>query len=462
MYVIEEQCAAIREALAKVKQVCEVSGASISTAEMNVFAEIQQMTTLVGAQVAASYRDSGAWATEGYLSAKTAIVHETGLLPRSVNGTLAIGSLIRDFPVISNAVSTGTMTTDCLTALVPLANEKYREFFADDVELLVKVAHTLSAQQFLAAVRHWKNMIDSVIDETSDDYKHFENRFLYFSEVMDGRYILHGEFDAIQGRVLYKALQDVSSKLWRRTAQESRSDYSPAQRRADALVCIAQGYLSGEKTAKHDEATPSNGTSSGNKEQSQGTTEDPRVKRLPRMASGSDSASTMNAGNTTPEEFRFSLNPVLTSDIVIDINDLDPEYSTHAFLTKCIETASPIISTHSREHIEQILCDTTLATPIKYTDGTYNLGRKVRTAPWKMKKQMLLSQETCSVAGCITPAHWCEAHHIHHWAHGGETNIDNLALLCSRHHTMMHNDRTFAEKTIPKLKQHPPPNMDTG
>ncbi|PYI37456.1 hypothetical protein CVS30_09825, partial [Arthrobacter psychrolactophilus] len=33
----------------------------------------------------------------------------------------------------------------------------------------------------------------------------------------------------------------------------------------------------------------------------------------------------------------------------------------------------------------------------------------------------------------------CEAHHIIPWQHGGETNINNAALLCSRHHSLLHH-----------------------
>jgi hypothetical protein len=33
-----------------------------------------------------------------------------------------------------------------------------------------------------------------------------------------------------------------------------------------------------------------------------------------------------------------------------------------------------------------------------------------------------------------------DAHHITHWADGGETKLDNLVLLCRRHHRMVHED----------------------
>jgi hypothetical protein len=34
-----------------------------------------------------------------------------------------------------------------------------------------------------------------------------------------------------------------------------------------------------------------------------------------------------------------------------------------------------------------------------------------------------------------------DAHHIHHWANGGETKLSNLALLCRFHHRQVHEGR---------------------
>ncbi|MCZ6616687.1 MAG: HNH endonuclease signature motif containing protein, partial [Gammaproteobacteria bacterium] len=31
-----------------------------------------------------------------------------------------------------------------------------------------------------------------------------------------------------------------------------------------------------------------------------------------------------------------------------------------------------------------------------------------------------------------------DAHHIRHWAHGGETNLENLVQLCRFHHGQLH------------------------
>ncbi|MFI0433261.1 MAG: HNH endonuclease signature motif containing protein [Candidatus Nanopelagicales bacterium] len=44
----------------------------------------------------------------------------------------------------------------------------------------------------------------------------------------------------------------------------------------------------------------------------------------------------------------------------------------------------------------------------------------------------------CVIPGCDRPPGWCEAHHVTHRGNGGSTSLQNLALLCSRHHHELH------------------------
>lgn len=44
----------------------------------------------------------------------------------------------------------------------------------------------------------------------------------------------------------------------------------------------------------------------------------------------------------------------------------------------------------------------------------------------------------CRWPGCERPASWCDGHHLVHWAHGGSTDLDNLVMLCRRHHRLVH------------------------
>ncbi|MBK7539113.1 MAG: DUF222 domain-containing protein [Myxococcales bacterium] len=72
------------------------------------------------------------------------------------------------------------------------------------------------------------------------------------------------------------------------------------------------------------------------------------------------------------------------------------------------------------------------------TDATpLSVGRKTRTIPAALKRALLLRDRTCRFPGCDHRL-FLEGHHLQHWADGGETNLDNLALLCSLHHAYVH------------------------
>ena len=43
--------------------------------------------------------------------------------------------------------------------------------------------------------------------------------------------------------------------------------------------------------------------------------------------------------------------------------------------------------------------------------------------------------------GCDAPSAWTDGHHLVHWADFGPSDLSNAALLCQRHHTVVHNRR---------------------
>ncbi|WET77490.1 HNH endonuclease signature motif containing protein [Amycolatopsis sp. QT-25] len=45
------------------------------------------------------------------------------------------------------------------------------------------------------------------------------------------------------------------------------------------------------------------------------------------------------------------------------------------------------------------------------------------------------------------PVPRCTAHHIVFWQHHGETKIDNLVLLCTKHHRLIHHSEWKARIT---------------
>ena len=60
----------------------------------------------------------------------------------------------------------------------------------------------------------------------------------------------------------------------------------------------------------------------------------------------------------------------------------------------------------------------------------------------------------------VKPASWTSAHHLTHWIHGGSTDLSNLALLCYRHHWMVHEGRWIIVRGDHDRFMVIPPQMD--
>ncbi len=65
------------------------------------------------------------------------------------------------------------------------------------------------------------------------------------------------------------------------------------------------------------------------------------------------------------------------------------------------------------------------------------MGRKQRTVTTALKRALWSRDRGCSFPGCHN-TRYVDAHHIEHWANGGDTSLDNLTLLCTHHHTLLH------------------------
>ena len=68
-----------------------------------------------------------------------------------------------------------------------------------------------------------------------------------------------------------------------------------------------------------------------------------------------------------------------------------------------------------------------------------DLGRSRRTASTAQRMALIARDKAC--VGCGANANWCQSHHIIPWAVEGNTDIDDLCLLCSRCHHKVHDDQ---------------------
>ncbi len=94
------------------------------------------------------------------------------------------------------------------------------------------------------------------------------------------------------------------------------------------------------------------------------------------------------------------------------------------------------------ETVRRLACDATIIPTVMGVAGAVvDLGMEVRLFTPAQIKRLWLRDQHCSYPGCDMPPMWTDAHHLIHWADSGPTDLSNAALLCERHHTVVHNRR---------------------
>lgn len=91
------------------------------------------------------------------------------------------------------------------------------------------------------------------------------------------------------------------------------------------------------------------------------------------------------------------------------------------------------------EVARRLACDANIVALVENARGDpLALGRKHRTVPPPLRRALeSRDRGCCRFPGC-TRTRYLDAHHIRHWAAGGETDIENLVLLCPHHHRFVH------------------------
>ena len=93
----------------------------------------------------------------------------------------------------------------------------------------------------------------------------------------------------------------------------------------------------------------------------------------------------------------------------------------------------------SAKTVERLACDSSIARILLDSESTViDVGRSKRVVSEPARRALTARDGHCRWPGCERPASWSAAHHVVHWIHGGTTDLDNLILLCHRHHWMVH------------------------
>ncbi len=267
-----------------------------------------------------------------------------------------------------------------------------------DVDRLAAAAPSLPADTFDAAVRR-------AVEEARAD------EGLAEAEAARAASEVRHWFDARRGMGHVHALLDperyemVASAIDQHTSQlASRSSSSDASAPADAVaLAAAPGFAA---------AAPDGG-------------------RSEPLAKDANLAAQALVALITGSDGRASHLPLIT--VVVDSQTL--EVGTHGRTVRETGDGRPLSGSTVARHC----CDAVVQRVVHDPAGLpVDVGRRARTATSGQWAALRSLYRSCAWPGCERPLSHCQAHHIHHWEHGGPTDLDNLVPLCSRHHHLVH------------------------
>jgi hypothetical protein len=240
---------------------------------------------------------------------------------------------------------------------------------------LLELAEALTAPQLERALRAYRRLSC----EQARDTHELEYVDYYWAE--NGSLVLRARLAAEDGTVLVQALDAARERVWeRRRAERTR----PADT-ADAF-------------------------------------EPPRSAEVEALVEFARSTVHRDAGGDLPEQARLVVH--------VDAAALATDDSG-----RCELEQGPVIAP---ETARRLGCDAEQLVVIERDGLPLSVGRRRRTVPPALRR-LLAARDAggCRWPGCDRRRHLA-AHHRRHWARGGETSLDNLVLLCTQHHRLVH------------------------
>jgi hypothetical protein len=354
-------------------------GDEITEMSAHLDAGTYQLLQLIG-----RFDQQSGWHGTGILSCAHWLNWRCGLNIGAAREQVRVARALPGLPKISAAFRAGRVSFSKVRAMTRVATAAN-----EDVLLAVALGGTAShVERQVSVYRHIKRA-DAL---KLENLRHTQRELSWFEDD-DGSWVLKGRFTAEQGAVIGKALEaamdqlfieqknvpdDVSAETSRSQPLDQAVPHPIASRRADALQRVAEAFLS---------ATENQG-------------------------SGSD---------------RYLVNihtamETLKTDGAAAESEL--EDSGHV----------------SAETSRRLSCDCSVVHWRDAPSGEpLNIGRKTRIVPPAIRRALQRRDGGCRFPGC-TCTRFVDAHHIVHWADGGETSMENLVLLCRRHHRLMHEE----------------------
>ena len=357
---------------------------------------------------------------EGFRSCAHWLNWRTGLDLGAAREKLRVAAALADLNHLSAAMACGRLSYSIVRALTRVATP-------DNEACLVAVACCATAAQVERLVRAWRQA-DREAQPDAEKLR-LARRALSTRVDDDGMVVLRARLTPEVGAVVLRALE-AALKQVPAAAEDAadRDEAGIAQLRADALGLVAESALAGGLDPG----------SSGDRFQVTVHVEADglscrEVGAVPRHVS----AEIAPGNEAALEAAAASLDGVAEQVSVEHADDLPNSEATHdrdlAVAMPGPDAGQAVIEQAGGLHVgkqaaRRVACDAGLVELRHAADGeVLDVGRRTRTIPTALRRALQSRDRSqCQFPGCSS--RHCDAHHVVHWADGGETQLANLVL----------------------------------
>ncbi len=108
------------------------------------------------------------------------------------------------------------------------------------------------------------------------------------------------------------------------------------------------------------------------------------------------------------------------------------------------------------ETAQRHACDASVSWLLGQAELESETSHAHQRIPAPTRRALVARDRGCVVNHCSRPASWCDGHHLTWWTRGGKTALPNLALVCGRHHRMLHEEGWTLERRDGRWLAKPP------
>ena len=389
------------------------------------------------------FDERNGWA--GCVSCAEWLGWRTGLAPGAAREHVRVARALAELPRLSDAMRRGKVSYSKVRAITRVATPETE----DD---LLNVALSGTAAHVEKIVRAWRR-VDRLAEQAEDRRRH-ETRSLRTWVDEDGMVVVRGRLSPEVGAVVRRALEAACDQARGEDARGAErhahadgaagvdaaprepvetSEPSLAQRQADALGVIAECALAGGL----DRGT------AGDRYQVVVHVDADALSEAPDVPAGTPvvvrpGIDLPDAGSETREG--------ATRHAAAGGTRRSPHpgpragYAASAPAARRQTVLDEAGGIHvSAETARRLACDAATVSMRHGPAGEIlDVGRRTRTISPALRRALQARDRRCRFPGC----RHCrvDAHHIEHWANGGRTSLDNLVLLCRRHHRAVHEE----------------------